>query len=579
MFEKSWQTALFLVLLVCAMVTAGILTGDINTDTSIDQANQVYQGDVCYNRYCYEFQWTCCCVEEKGYFNYLDFQNYIPSKSATPPTCPSGGDVKWCDVNVEVESYNIWDWSCMCNRQTPEEWFIGSGNCYPHKEGWWIWEIERWKCDTETKHAGDASTVILKPGEKIYTWENAYASATGFVNRYVLLDTGKAGSCVGVEVEGTIGCTYAKDYISGYDDYGNMLAGVQKLDESRCIKTTTEADKRVCGSTCDTCIDDWDCASRYPQQVNWGGRMLGSICTGKELHLYGCGVPIGSSESVCMTWEDLNNNKIHDYGEPCSEYRDKKECTLTKRLTTGIECCTSDDCSLSNQYCDWYETFKSRCVLEKECTKDSDCGTMVECDSYEKTITEPYCTPQGLCDKKIIDHIECCGDSDCPTLNGQVQECVQNQCVTTGGKTKCPFGCCTDLERENLYIGGVCPEGYQCCAGDHICREDCGSVLCDEDGVCEAGETSECSDCFDDDPDDPCGFECDAMDFECLFDKKVICPLTVAVNNLLVWVGVIAIVLVIILIIIAVLKAKIKALTFAVPRPRMPPRHRRGYYA
>ena len=67
-----------------------------------------------------------------------------------------------------------------------------------------------------------------------------------------------------------------------------------------------------------------------------------------------------------MLWQDLNDNLIYDPGEPCEEYQEKKECTLVKTVGTGIACCTDDDCSLSDQYCEWYEDFKSRCVTEKE---------------------------------------------------------------------------------------------------------------------------------------------------------------------------------------------------------------------
>jgi hypothetical protein len=565
--------------IVMGLVAGGIHLGTLPEEIPTGEASQVSQGQACYNRYCYEFQWTCCCVEPKDPFNYHELQNHIPSKISTLPTCPEGGDVKWCDVRVDSESYNLWDYTCLCNRQVPQEWFVGSGNCQRYTEGWWIWTRERWKCDTETMHTGD-SQIQLEPGEKIYTWDNAYASVTGHVYRYALLDTGRAGSCVGEEVEGTVGCTYAKDYLYGYDEQGRVIAGSQKLDESRCIKTTAEGDKRVCGSTCDACADDLECASRYPQEYYWGNRVLGGICSGRTLQLFGCDVPQGTiPDRPCMVWQDLNDNKIHDPGEPCEEYQEKKECTLVKTVGTGIECCTDDDCWLSNQYCEWYEDFKSRCVEEKECTRDSDCGTLVECDSYRKEVTEPYCSSEGTCDTRTLDRVECCTDADCPLFQGQVQECVQYECVATSGKTRCPFGCCTDVERDQSYIGGDCPDGFQCCADDHICKEDCGSVQCDQDGKCEAGETSECSDCYTPgpgpNPDDPCGFECFPTDIGCLFDKHVVCPVTVAVTNALIWVGIIAVVLIVIYVIIKLAKGarRMNPMYYV---PRMPPYGRRN---
>jgi len=122
--------------------------------------------------------------------------------------------------------------------------------------------------------------------------------------------------------------------------------------------------------------------------------------------LYGC---VGTGQNKC-----LEKDVLPDGTEICLKEEEKKTCEIVSRLTTGIECCTSDDCrGVGDYYCSWITDVESRCLLTAQCQNNSDCGTATKCNRDTMQIEEPYCDEQKQCAERNIKNVDCCTSADC----------------------------------------------------------------------------------------------------------------------------------------------------------------------
>ena len=185
------------------------------------------------------------------------------------------------------------------------------------------------------------------------------------------------------------------------------MGGKNVLESGECYEVTDFSLRRQCDNTCDGCTEDSDCAQMYPDTFDYNGRTLGGVCSNNKIMLYGC-EPTG--KKTCLEKDVLPDGTIK-----CVQEVERKSCTLTKQLTTGIECCNSDDCrGAGDYYCEWSGDTSSKCVLDAECETDLDCGTAVKCDPISKTIVEAVCADDKKCAEKTVSSgIDCCNTRDC----------------------------------------------------------------------------------------------------------------------------------------------------------------------
>jgi len=378
----------------------------------------VFSEEFCKNIYCNEFDYICCCVNNdqsaEKWGTITELQKYAPGGIGLPPSCPTGIDVKECKVLLSV--------------QAGLTVFTGYPPCEAHEEsvgglmGFLGKTRRRWECQNEnpiTVNDGATPEIPLKPGQMIYTWSwdtsaNKITISNGYTYKYYLIRSGRAGSCEGIDIPGSVGCTFnpsGSEYRI-YDESGNSdVKSEFQLTENNCYRITSSGDKRVCGSTCDKCQNDNDCALSYPKQITYNGRNLGGYCQNGQMVLYGCEE---TGNEICMQFDDLNKNGQRDSNEKCYESEKKKTCEIVSRITTGIECCGSDDCQgAGDYYCNWIDDTHSKCELKAQCKKDSDCGTATKCDRNSMEITQPYCDENKQCGVKTLRTVKCCIDSDC----------------------------------------------------------------------------------------------------------------------------------------------------------------------
>ncbi|MCK4730740.1 MAG: hypothetical protein KAT28_05470 [Candidatus Aenigmarchaeota archaeon] len=374
----------------------------------------VFAVETCKDIYCYEFDYICCCVDDDQsadkWTTISQLQKHAPGGSM-PPQCPNGIDIKECKIHLSVsKGLTVFKGYPECQEYTEKVGFLG------------LKTIKRWKCQNEEMikvNEGSTPTITLNPGQMIYTWSwdttsNDISISSGYTYKYNLRRTGRAGSCVGLDVSGAIGCGFNPEG-SQYRIYNqnskNYVNSDFELTDNECYRITSEGDKRKCGSTCDECKTDLDCANLYPNQYNLNEKTYGGYCQNGEIVLYGC---VGTGKKVCMKYDDINKNHIREQNEKCYEENEKKKCGLVKRITTGIECCTSDDCQgVGDYYCNWIDDTHSKCELNAQCQRDSDCGTATKCDRQTMQIKEPYCDSEKQCSEKVLKKVECCKDSDC----------------------------------------------------------------------------------------------------------------------------------------------------------------------
>ncbi len=372
------------------------------------------ESQYCKDIYCNEFDYICCCSYETDNDQWVvpKLQDYNPITEVRPVICPTGIDVEGCYVRLQINHDG--EYYTGNNQESCVEQPYCTGLLCGITKDW-----SRWKCDSEEKikvTVGSNPTVDLKPGYMVYTWSSDNIAITsGYTKKYELRRTGRAGSCQGIKIQDSVGCTFnplGSDYRVYNEEKRLEITSKFNLNENDCYRVTTPADKRKCGSTCDNCESDVDCAKNYPKQVSYSGRSLGGYCSNGEITLYGCE---STGVQVCLQFDDLNKNNQQDSNEECYDTTEKKSCEVVKRITTGIECCTSDDCrGVGDFYCEWTSDTSSKCVLTPKCQKDLDCGTATKCDIGRKSIIEPYCDSQKQCKERVIKSgIECCTTRDC----------------------------------------------------------------------------------------------------------------------------------------------------------------------
>ena len=343
----------------------------------------------------------------------VSLANRNPQAGVEPLFCPADIDVKKCVVHLRGELQLALGY----------DYYIGSGDCLINGD----WDSgSRWVCSQETKlHLafGQSVSKNLKPGERIYANSGVNLIIDeAYVEKYILRATGKGADCTaGKQISGSVGCEFnPQGYDRVYDPYGEVyIGGKNVLEAGECYEVTDFSLRRQCDNTCDGCLADSECAQMYPESREYDGRIFGAVCSNNKLLMYGCE---STGKKTCVEKDVLPDGTIK-----CVDEVDRKSCMLSKQITSGIECCTSDDCrGAGDYYCEWDGELSSKCVLEASCESDLDCGTAVKCDAKSKSIVEAKCVEGQCVEKTVSDNIECCNTRDC----GEHQYCTSdNMCV------------------------------------------------------------------------------------------------------------------------------------------------------
>jgi hypothetical protein len=371
----------------------------------VNLSNLILAEEKCKNIYCNDFNYICCGTTALNPERVVSLEQplnqYTPNTGKQPISCDSGTDI----INCKVKIYN----SGLVNHR----FWISSGDCIETSE--YLGITKRWDCSGEQENSlapKDSVERILQPGQKIYGSSSSSNEIREFyITKKVLMNTGKStDASAGIKVTGSVGCTfdfsnYDKIYKAGQPD----SKGAKTLNVNDCYAVTSFNERRVCGNTCDGCMADVDCANNYPKQINYNSRNLGATCSGGQMILYGCQ---GTGQKVC-----IEKDILPDGSEKCNKEQEKKDCQIVSRITTGIECCSSDDCQGAGDFfCNWISSTSSKCEKKAVCSKDQDCGTANKCDSAKNEVIIPACIG-GQCTEKSLKKVECCKDSDC--LGGQ----------------------------------------------------------------------------------------------------------------------------------------------------------------
>ena len=360
----------------------------------------------CKTVYCNDFNYICCGQDEQRYYELeVNLKDYTPKSDKSPVSCPSDSDVIKCVVNLQASTDHLDD---------SYDFYVGTGTCNNQKDKHWPLTEYRWVCEQSEKkydigQGENMPNFVLERGQKIYGWsDDSITITSATVYRKELRNTGKATDFLaGVKVQGSVGCDFNPNiYDKTYDDSQRIISGNQRsLALRQCYSVTSYSLRRECGNTCEQCRSDVDCANLYPKQVNYNGRTLGAVCSSGQMILYGC---VGSGQDVCIEKDVLPST------EKCIKKEEKKICDIVTRITTGIECCTSDDCrGVGDYYCNWIDDTHSKCELKAQCQRDSDCGTATKCDRQSMQIIEPYCDSKKQCKERTLKKVDCCSSTDC----------------------------------------------------------------------------------------------------------------------------------------------------------------------
>jgi len=362
----------------------------------------------CKDIYCNDFNYICCGQkpEERYYDLEIDLKTKTPKTGQPTVFCPADSDVIKCIVNLHAAQSHI---------DPNYDFYVGTGSCENIEEETGFFTTDkRWKCEESEKSydipSGETwDDFTLEAGQKIYCWsDDSITISPAYVYRMELRHTGKSTDFLsGQKVEGSTACDFnPRSYDKVYDNEQDIVSGKRNLELGQCYSVTDYSLRRQCGDTCDECESDVNCADLYPKKVNYNGRTLGAVCSSGQLVLYGCE---GTGNQVC-----IEKDILPDGTEKCMENKERKHCDIVSRITTGIECCTSDDCQgVGDYFCNWIDDTHSKCELKAQCEKDSDCGTATKCDRNTMEITQPYCDDNKQCDIKTLQEVECCIDTDC----------------------------------------------------------------------------------------------------------------------------------------------------------------------
>lgn len=311
-------------------------------------------------------------------------------------------------------------------------------SCWMADGGWFYSDYI--KCSGESRFTG--STLKMTRGEKIYHQVGkplkVYFTYTGFNQRLAWCGDGAcdAGQ-TGIKVSGSDGCTFTpKGKI--YDDSGRLIDANPSISyvvpEGSCV--LSKSGRHICANECEACSSDSECKSGHQYVYNG----YGAECSTGLLKLYGCR-PYGKQISNTDLLGDEANDYLGEFGKRC-EVID----------TVNVECCDDSTCG-SNEFCD-KNTF--RCVQEKECDYDSDCGTQTIKDRELMALKKPVCV-SGSCSYEIT-NVECLYDEDCPTGYFCDTDYTCKQSVTK--KQECPYECCEDMSG---YWDKTCPSNSPVC--------------------------------------------------------------------------------------------------------------------
>jgi hypothetical protein len=366
----------------------------------------VNAAEYCQDIYCNEFNYVCCGEASERYSLLEgDLKDYTPRSGMAPLFCPTDSDVINCVINFTA----IPD---ILDPDHQYEFYIGTGNC-DSKESKPLWVGERWVCEDEDEFKiSDSDSItgrVLERGQKIYIWSDDWITVTSAtVYRKVLRHTGQGtDSFAGEIVAGSVACDFnPSDFDKSYNESNQIVSQTKSLNVGECYAVTNYSLRRQCGDTCEDCRSDSDCANLYPKQTTYNNRTVGAVCSANQMLLYGC---VGTGKDVC-----LEKDVLPDGTEVCLDKAEKKTCDIVSRVTTGIECCNSDDCrGAGDYYCSWINDLESRCVLTAQCQTNKDCGTATRCNRETMQIEEPYCDGQKQCAERNIEKVECCTSADC----------------------------------------------------------------------------------------------------------------------------------------------------------------------
>lgn len=335
-------------------------------------------------------------------------------------------------------------WQCpststKCEVYVPSISGAGMPQCqYPHP----------WDIDGATKQCDN--WMRLDPNSIVKAVTNLQITYRIYQER--LDECGSSGCTVGVPVIGVSGCTFVTDK-RVYDANGQLIKDPGDSQVSiavptgQCRQYTTDALRRVCGYTGETCDSNQECALQHPVQE--GG--YGIECIGTQKQYYGC-LSTGA-EPVCMEKDIVMGV------EKCIEYSTPSRCGLHHSST--VQCCPGSGQCGTNAFCN-PSTYT--CTQTAECVYDYDCGTQQQCDRGTKTLRTPKCSA-GSCTFTSVS-VKCCDDYDC--ASGWYCDVGYDCKEMPATKIVCPYDCC---EGETAYFDRPCPNTKPICCPNNACAK------------------------------------------------------------------------------------------------------------
>jgi len=274
---------------------------------------------------------------------------------------------------------------------------------------------------------------------------------------------------------------------------------------------------------------------------------------------------IGDKPVYC----DIYNRRLYEYTE-ITDYAGNCYDVPTKVFKEDIECCSNSDC--------YWKGVGYGCDATFHCSKENihGCNSDIDCEAYgrsECVVTSDgrffyngwkcdFSKPQppyfaGTCVSESKE-VKCC-DWYCSQLGQWCDPDKGCQAV----QYPCPVGkCCL---KGGVYKEQTCTEAgfpnYECCdeydprpyVGE--CKPSCVPMTCG-DGICDPKKYENYKNCPEDcKPPDPCDFECYWWDINCKMNE-LICRVTTAIQQALMWIGGIVIILAIIYVALKVFMPK-----------------------
>lgn len=426
-----------LVAVAAIAINPSILT-NLGIGSSIAPPSNVWEGCTWQPDYCF-----ASCAEygsTRGTYN-------------SPAQCPTGADIHQCEIN-DIDFTAIGASELHIYSDCSQSGWFGEWTCTGFVRKTFVGDsIGRGQWLTSNLPGGGGASIEVNQVRK------------------ALLDTGLAGSSVGVPIAGAQGCSwFAGDYGYVWED---GTEGAKSIAFESATKFVCSQHLVSCPSTC---TEPLLCAVPSHLKefiVNYNGRehkayVAGSCSNGEKLiNIIGC--KDTTEANICVNYDEIAD-KCYEYGD--TQY---SECGTISTACAG-ECAQNSDCGPTGvYYCDWNpSTLKGVCKPWEsdtivECDDDFDC-TQTGSGCYSKVMTGISCINNKCV--KVDESVGCCTLDDCPSdyFCNIDRECQLSQVEVAD----CPYDCCDQIFNagDGAYEQKTCPSAESVCCPEHTCVSD-----------------------------------------------------------------------------------------------------------